>query len=118
MRLARPLFAVTFAFLVMSRVVACGPDQTSREMAALASAQRSASKTCADAGAPTGFDGATLARTAAATLRRAHMSPQPWDTAPPSEPVTFCYPIQATQDPGVYLDASGRHSAAPAGSQF
>lgn len=107
------------AVVAMTGAVAgCGPSEASRQIAALSAAQRIASQTCSKAGAPTEFDGAILAKTAALTLRRAGTSPHPWDTVSPSAVVTFCYPRDPVHQAGVYLDASGHRSVAPASSQY
>jgi hypothetical protein len=110
--------AAVLAAVWATAVAACGASDTTRQIIALSAAQTSGTQTCSKAGAPTGFDGAILAKTAVVTLRRAGVSPHPWDTVSPSLVVTFCYPTDAIQQRGVYLDSSGRRSIAPASAQM
>ena len=114
----RAAAAWTAVAAVAVGVSACGSDSNTRQIAALDAAQRNATQTCSKAGAPTGFDGATLAKTVVVDLRWAGMSPHPWDAVSPVQVVTFCYPIDAIHQSGVYLDSSGNRSTAPSASQM
>src|SRR5579863_2025920 len=58
----RTALASAAAVAVVSGVTACGPNDASRQIAALSSAERVAPQTCAKADAPIGFTGAIWPR--------------------------------------------------------